>query len=113
MDNQTLLKKERNELLEKFSKIAPEFMTAQTKVIEVAYKDGVLSRKVKRLIALAVALKAGSTNCILAQTEKALEEGATKDEILETLQVLIAGGGTTGMGESIRVIKYLDELGHL
>ena len=51
--------------------------------------------------------------CILAQTEKAVDEGATKDEILETLQVLVAMGGTTGIAESLRVIKFLDELGHL
>jgi AhpD family alkylhydroperoxidase len=62
---------------------------------------------------MAVALKVGCTNCILAQTEKALAEGATKDEILETLQVLVAMGGTTGIAESLRVIKFLDELGHL
>ena len=82
-------------------------------MVEIAYKEGALSSKVKRLIALAAALKVGYTNCILAQTEKALDEGATKDEIFETLQVLVAMGGTTGIAESLRVIKYLDELGHL
>ena len=75
--------------------------------------EGALSTKVKRLIAMAVALKVGCTNCILAQTERTLAEGATKDEILETLQVLVAMGGTTGIAESLRVIKFLDELGHL
>ena len=65
------------------------------------------------LIAMAVALKVGCTNCILAQTEKALAEGATRDEILETLQVLVAMGVTTGIADSLRVIKFLDELGHL
>ena len=82
-------------------------------MVEIAYKEGALSSKVKRLIALAAALKVGCTNCILTQTEKALDEGATKDEIFETLQVLVAMGGTTGIAESLRVIKYLDELGHL
>ncbi len=64
-------------------------------------------------IALAAALKVGCTNCILAQTEKALDEGATKDETLETLQVIIAIGGTAGIAESLREIKFLDESGHL
>jgi len=88
-------------------------MAAEAKVIEIAYGEGALSRKVKRLIALAAALKVGCTNCILAQTVMALDEKATKEEILETLQVAIAIGGTTGIGESLRVIKLLDELGHL
>ena len=91
----------------------PKFIATETEVIEVAYKEGALSRKVKRLIALAAALKVGCNNCILAQTAKALDEGVTKDEIIETLQVLIAIGGTTGIAESLRVIKFLDELGHL
>lgn len=113
MENQTQLNAERIELLCKFREAVPEFMAAEAKVIEVAYKEGALSSKVKRLIALAAALKVGCTNCILAQTEKALDEGATRNEILETLQVLIAIGGTTGIAESLRVVKFLDEMGHL
>jgi AhpD family alkylhydroperoxidase len=113
MENQVKLNAERIELLDKMKEAAPQFMAAEAQVIEIAYKDGALSSKVKRLIALAAALKVGCTNCILAQTEKALAEGATKDEILETLQVIIAIGGTTGIAESLRVIKFLDELGHL
>lgn len=113
MENQVQLNAERIELLNKFKEAVPQFMAAEAEVVELAYKEGALSRKIKRLIAMAVALKVGCTNCILAQTEKALTEGATRDEILETLQVLVAMGGTTGIAESLRVIKFLDELGHL
>ena len=113
MENQVQLNAERIELLGKFQEAVPQFMAAEAEVVEIAYKEGALSSKVKRLIALAAALKVGCTNCILAQTEKALYEGATKDEILETLQVLVTMGGTTGIAESLKVIKYLDELGHL
>ena len=77
------------------------------------YKDGALSSKVKRLIALGIALRAGCTNCILAQTMRALEVGASKDEILETLSVEVVMSGTTGIAESLRVLKLLDELGKL
>ena len=112
MENQVQLNRERMELLGKFREAAPEFSAAEAQVLDVAYKEGALSGKVKRLIALAAALKVGCTNCILAQTENALKEGATTDEIIETLQVVIAIGGTTGIAESLRVIKFLDELGH-
>ena len=113
MENQVQLNKERLEILGKFKEAVPEFAAAEGKLLEIAYKEGALGSKTKRLIALAVALKVGCTNCILSQTENALNEGATKDEILETLQVLVAMGGTTGIAESLRVIKFLDELGHL
>jgi AhpD family alkylhydroperoxidase len=93
MENQVQLNAKRVELLDKFREAVPQFMAAEAEVIEIAYKEGALSSKVKCLIALTAALKVGCTNCILAQTEKALDECATKDEILETLQVLIAIGG--------------------
>jgi AhpD family alkylhydroperoxidase len=113
VENQVQLNTERIELLGKFREAVPQFMAAEAELLEIVYKNGALSSKVKRLIAMAVALKVGCTNCILSQTENALNEGATKDEILETLQVLVAMGGTTGIAESLRVIKFLDELGHL
>jgi AhpD family alkylhydroperoxidase len=113
MENLVQLNAERIELLGKLREALPQFMDAEAGVLEIAYREGALSTKIKRLIALAVALKVGCTNCILSQTERALDAGATKDEILETLQVLVAMGGTTGIAESLRVIKFLDELGHL
>lgn len=113
MESQVKLNKERKELLEKFKQALPELTDAQFGVRDVVYKDGALSTKVKRLIALAIALRVGCTNCILAQTELALEAGATKEEFLETLSVEVSISGTTGVAESLRVIKLLDELGKL
>ena len=49
--------------------------------------------------------------CIVAKTMRALEAGATKEEILETISVNVAMSGTTGIAESLRVLKLLDELG--
>ena len=62
---------------------------------------------------LALALGAGCRNCVLAQTMYALENGATKDEILETISVVISMKGTTGVAESLSVVQLLDELGNI
>ena len=113
MESQAELNKERKQLLEKLRQALPDVMSAETGVSDVIYKNGVLSTKVKRLIAMGIALRAGCTNCILAQTEQALDAGATKDEILETLAVEIGMSGTTGVAESLRVIKLLEERGKL
>jgi AhpD family alkylhydroperoxidase len=113
MESQIELNNERKELLDTFKRAAPDFMTVEYAAVDEAYKDGALRSRVKRLMALAIALRAGCTNCILAQTQRALEAGATKDEILETLFVVISMSGTTGIAESLRVIKFLDELGRL
>jgi len=113
MESQIKLNEERKGLLDMFKQEVPDFTAAEYSMLDIAYKDGALSSKFKRLIALAIALRAECTNCILAQTEHALEAGATKDEILETLIVEIAMSGTTGIAASLRVIKFLDELDKL
>lgn len=64
-------------------------------------------------MALTLALGAGCRNCILAQTRNALNDGATKEEILETLSVAVSMRGTTGVAESLRVVQLMDELGML
>jgi len=113
MENQVELNDERMQLLEKFGQVLPDLMAAEYATLDVVYRDGALSTKVKRLIALAIALRAECTNCILSQTMRALEAGASREEILETLSVEVAMSGTTGIAESLRVVKLLDELGKL
>lgn len=113
MENQVQLNEERTQLVGKLADQVPDFMAAEFGVLNAAYKDGALSGKVKRLMSMALALGAGCTNCILGQTDYALKAGATKEEILETIQVVISMRGTTGIAESLRVIKFLDELGKL
>lgn len=113
MESQLELNDERMKLFDKYGQALPALKVAQDAVRAEVYKDGALSVKVKRLMSLGIALRAGCTNCILAQTMRALEAGATKDEILETTSVEVAMSGTTGVAESLRVIKLLDELGKL
>ena len=113
MESQVQLNEERKKLAGKFSQVLPDVRVAESAVTEVAYKDGALNTKTKRLMALALALGAGCTNCILGQTHNAIEAGATKDEILETLSVVVSMRGTTGIAESLRVIKLLEEMGKL
>ena len=113
MESQLELERNRVKWRERFEKLLPDLQTALDRVATEVYKDGVLSIKIKRLMALAVALRAGCRPCILAQTVRALEAGATREEILETISVVVSMSGTTGVGESLRVIQLLDELGKL
>ena len=98
-------------LREKQSQVLPEVAATISTMRESIYKDGVLSRKFKRLIAMSVALGVGCAACIIAQTKLAVEAGATKEEVLEAASVLLAVHGTTGYAESWRVVKVLEELG--
>jgi AhpD family alkylhydroperoxidase len=113
MESQLRLNEERIRLRDKLKQVLPDLMNAESALLDIAYRDGILSSKFKRLVAMAIAVRAGCTNCILAQTKYALEAGATKEEILEVLAVAVAMSGTTGIAESLRVVKLLEELGHL
>jgi len=113
MESQVQLNKDRLELLDRLKQTAPDITGAEWRVLDIAYQDGALSSRVKRLIALGIALRAGCTNCILAQTKHALDAGASKEEVLEVIAVEVAMSGTTGVAESLRVIRLLDELGKL
>ena len=109
----TMTNEERKELLRKLGQRLPAVMAAEAALGDAVFRDGALSTKVKRLIALGIALRGAITNCILAQTEHAIEAGANRDEILETLSVAVGMSGVTGIAESLRVVKVLDELGEL
>ena len=113
MESQVELNDARLKLLEKYKQVLPDLLVPESAKWDVVYKDGVLSAKVKRLMAMAMALGVGCTNCILGQSKRALDAGATKEEFLETLSVVSAMRGTTGMAESLRVIQFLKELGKL
>lgn len=113
MDSQVDLNQERRRLIDKFTELVPGLMTVERAVINEAYKEGALSTKTKRLMAMVLALGAGCTNCTLAQSKNALDAGATKEEMLEALSVVVSMRGTTGIAEVIRVIKFMEELGKL
>ena len=113
MESQVKLNEERLRLLNKLTEALPNLMTVERSVIDEAYKAGAISTKTKRLMSLALALGAGTTNCILGQINRALDAGATKEEILETLSVVVSMRGTTGIAESLRVIKLLEEMDKL
>ena len=112
-ESQLELNNNRMKQLDKFAEVLPNVLRQVRDQSGEVYRDGALNSKVKRLMALAVALGAGCRNCVLAQTMYALENGATRDELLETVSVVVSMRGTTGVAESLRVIELLDELGKL
>jgi len=91
----------------------PEVAEAYDSLPQEAYKDGSVSGRHKRLMALVGGLVRGCRGCILYQTENALQLGATVEEILETCAVAVSLGGTMAAGETARVVAYLREKGVL
>ena len=61
-----------------------------------AMSDGALSRKVKELIALAVAAADHCDGCIAAHARGAARSGATREEVAEAMGVVILMTGGPG-----------------
>ncbi len=113
MESQLELSNEVGKYEGMFLQALPDVDAARIALRDAVYKDGALSLKVKRLIALAVAVRAACIPSIVHQTMLAVEAGASKDEVMETMSVLLAISGITASSESYRVFKVLEELGKL
>jgi AhpD family alkylhydroperoxidase len=111
MESQLEYYTQTGEYRDRFDQGLPETMDPYTAFRKGVYRDGALSHKVKRLIALAAGLQAGCTRCIQGQTKDAIAAGASKDEVLEAVAVAIVMGGTAVSAETWRVVKVLEELG--
>jgi AhpD family alkylhydroperoxidase len=110
MENQLEYYTNTGKYRDRFDEALPT-MAAYTNFRKQVYKDGALSLKTKRLIALACGLQSGCTRCIQGQTKDAIAAGATKNEVLEAVSVVIVMGGTAVSAETWRVVKTLEELG--
>jgi AhpD family alkylhydroperoxidase len=88
------LRRHLEERLTQFGRELPGPMTGFARLHKKAVEDGVLSAKVKEMMALAVSIAVGCEGCIAYHTHDAIKAGATRAELLETIGVgvMMAGG---------------------
>ncbi len=67
-------------------KLMPDLIKIKNALTGEAYKEGALSTKHKRLMALAVGLRAGCELCVIGQPCSPFRR-ATKEEIFESISV--------------------------
>ncbi len=72
--------------------------------------EGALSAKTKELIALGIGLAEHCVPCIRAHVAGCLEEGATREEIMEAAGVAVVMGGGPAYIHIPVVVEALDEL---
>jgi AhpD family alkylhydroperoxidase len=71
--------------------------------------DGELSRKVKELIALAIAISVRCDGCIAYHVHDALGAGANRQEILETIGVALLMGGGPALMYGCEALEALEQ----
>ena len=91
---------------------APEIMKAFAGIAQAALKQGALDRKTKELIALGIAVAVRCDDCIGFHVKAALEQGASRDEVIEALGMAIymgAGPSVMYAGHTLDAFGQLDE----
>jgi AhpD family alkylhydroperoxidase len=77
---------------------ATEVMKGFAAIAQAALKPGALDTKTKELIALAISVAVRCDDCIAFHAKAAVDRGATREEILETLGMAIyLGAGPSAM----------------
>jgi len=72
--------------------------------------DGAISAKTKRLIALAVVSAMGCEACATAQMRSAMNMGASREEVLDTLGVLAVTAGIPAVATARDALRKCCEL---
>ena len=76
---------------------------------EAALEDGALSRKLKEIMAVSIAIVTHCEGCIAWHVAGAVKAGATRDEVAEAISVAILMGGGPATYYGSHALAYLDE----
>jgi AhpD family alkylhydroperoxidase len=85
----------------------PDTMAGFSAMAKAASADGVLSKKTKELIALAIAVAGRCDGCIGFHVEALVKLGATREEVEETLAMTVyMGGGPSVMYAADAIMAF-------
>lgn len=88
-----------------YAQLSPDVMRGLAIIDSAGAKTGRLEPKMHELIALAVAVTTRCDGCIAVHTKKAVEHGASREEIAEALGVAIALNAGAALTYSARVLE--------
>ena len=95
--------------LQTLRKANPKAMKGFQEFMEGIKGDGALSRKTKELIGIAISVYIQCKFCVAWHVKRAMEHGATRDEILEACQMAAAIGAGHSLMSTHYAIKSIDE----
>lgn len=96
------------EILNMMGEMNPELFEHYKKCNDGIQEDGALSSKVKVLMSLAVVASQRCDACCESQMRSALNHGATKEEIMETMNVIFITSGAPGVASCRRALKLME-----
>lgn len=75
-----------------------------------AYIDGALNAKTKELMGLVASMVLRCNDCILYHIDRAVQEGATRQEFYETFNIALIVGGSIVIPHLRFAVQNLDDL---
>jgi len=100
-----------NQYIGELRSLAPETMKGFSAMAKAATDDGVLDKKTKELIALAIGVAARCDGCIGFHAKAARKLGATREEVAETLGMTIYLGGGPALMYAADALRAYDQFG--
>ena len=97
------------ERMGEYGQASPDVMKAFGGLHQAAGSDGVLDAKTKELIALSIGVVVRCAGCIAFHVHDALKAGATREEIIEALDVAVLMGGGPALMYVMEAMEALDQ----
>jgi AhpD family alkylhydroperoxidase len=94
-------------ILETVGDLDPDFLKKYNRCNHKLLSDGALPAKMKILMALAVVASKQCDRCTVVQMQSALKNGATKEEIMETMEVIYITSGAPAIASCREALKQL------
>jgi len=92
------------------AKASPKVMGAYGQLAQAVMGDGALDTKTKELMALAISVVIRCDDCIAYHTRAAIKQGASKQEVTESLGVAVELGGGPCVVYSAKALSAYVEL---
>lgn len=96
------------EIMNLMGEMNPELFDHYKKCDDGIQEDGALSAKVKVLMSLAVMASQRCEPCCESQMRSALNHGATKEEIMETMNVIFITSGAPGVAVCKKALGLIE-----
>ncbi len=98
-----------NVQLAKLRKEMPDVMNGFSALSQAATKDGVLDKKSKELIAIALAVANHCPGCIGFHSQTLVKLNASREELLETLSMAVYMGGGPSLMYAAEALEAFEE----
>lgn len=103
------INKDQNTFAREYRKASPDILDGFMAMHKVAMQEGALSVKVKEMMALGIGIAARCDGCIASHAKAALRAGATREELIETIDVAIMMGGGPAVIYGTQALAAVDE----